>query len=131
MQTRGKMQTGDYRQCKILLEILPRFSASFLLPRFWDLAAILVRMSTRFRDLSENFNKLLAPKILRSCQDLSENLNEILRSLRDSWRVFGHCDFEISARISTRLWDHTEFLAAEISRSKFCRGGNMLGSRPK
>ena len=52
---------------EILLEILPRFSASFLLPRFWDLAEILVRISAR---ISASF---WPPK----CWDLAEILTKI------------------------------------------------------
>ena len=74
----------------------------------WSLAKILgeflaakisARISVRFWDLSENLSEFLAAKILRSHQDLSENLDEILRSRQDLAENLG------------------KFLAAEILRS--------------
>ena len=104
MQTRGKMQTGDYRQCKILLEILPRFSVSFWLPRFWD--------------LGENLNK-----ILRSRWDYQWvfGRRDFEISPRSWWE--SRRDFEIF-----------EFLAAKNSprfsaRSSGDLGQNFAGER--
>ena len=102
-------------------EISVRISASFWLPRSRDLAKISARISTRFWDLSE----FLATEILRSRQDLGENLNEILRSRWESQRIFGRQDFEILARSRWDLGNLGGQKPAEISprsRSKFCRG---------
>ena len=44
----------------------------------------------------------MAAEILRSRQDLGENLHGNLTSQRDSRRVFGRRDFEILAEISAR-----------------------------
>ena len=85
---------------KILLEILSRFSKSFWPPRFWDLVEISGRISTRFWDLGEKLGEFLAAEILRSRQDLLENLDEILRSCRDLGENLG------------------DFLAAQILRSR-------------
>ena len=58
------------------------------------------RISTRFWDLGENLGGFLAAEILRSRQDLVEDLDEILRSRWDLGENLG------------------EFLAAEILRSR-------------
>ena len=70
---------------KILLEILPRFSASLWPPRFWDLAEISARILTRFWELARISARFWDFKISP-------------RSRQESRRVFGLRDFEIFPR---------------------------------
>ena len=91
-------------------KIVPRFLVSFWPLRFWDLAMISARISTRFWDLGENLGKFLAAEILRSHRDLSNLAGQKPRS-RQSHQP-------------KTCQDLSEILPR--CRSKFCRGSHHI-----